>query len=59
MPENKIYKSTDYVSQNEVEDSKIYVHKNVNILFDSNLIKKSSPYLEKSIGEKNISLDNL
>jgi hypothetical protein len=38
MPENKIYKSTDYVSQNEVEDSKIYVHKNVNILFDSNLI---------------------
>ena len=59
MPENKIYKSTDYVSQNEAEDSKIYVHKNVNILFDSNLIQKSSPYLEKSIGEKNINLDNL
>ena len=27
MPENKMQKSTDYVSQSEVEDSKIYVHK--------------------------------
>jgi len=59
MLDNKIHKSTDYVSQNEVDDSKIYVHKNVNILFDSNLIQKSSPYNDKSIGDKKISVDNL
>ena len=59
MPENKIFKSNDNVSQNEADDSKIYVHKNVNILFDSNLIHKSSPYNDKPIGDKNISLENL
>ena len=59
MFENKIHKNIDYVSQNEVDDSKIYVHKNVNILFDSNLMQKSSPYHDKSIRDKNVSLDNL
>lgn len=57
MSGTKIHKNIDYVSQNEVDDSKIYVHKNLNILFDSNLIEKSSPYKDRL--DKNVSLENL